>query len=69
LAEAVGEVESGYYPAYLDVVQVELVADEGGEGLDESGGEVVGEVGQDKEGQKPGDRAEKLRLLDGRFPF
>jgi len=50
VAEAVGEVESGYYPAYLGVVEVELISDEGGEGLYESGSEVVAEVGQDEEG-------------------
>jgi len=49
VAEAVGEVEGGYNPAYLCVVKVELIADEGRQGLEEGGGKMVAEVGQGKE--------------------
>jgi len=69
VADAVGEGVSGHNPAHLCVVKVEIIADEGHEGLEEGSGEMVAEMCQDKEGYKPGDRSKKFWLLDGRFPF
>ena len=67
MADAVGKVEGRYHPACLCVVKGEIIADERHEGLEESSGEVMAEVRQDKEGQQTPDKGEKPWLLDGKL--
>ena len=69
MAYAVGEGEGGHNPAHLGVVEVEIIADERHEGLEEGSGEVMAEVCQDKKGQQTGDRGKRSLFLDGRLPF
>ncbi|MBA7572719.1 hypothetical protein ES708_14503 [subsurface metagenome] len=67
VAGAVGDVVGGHYPAHLLVVEGEFIPDEGGEGLKNSRGEVMAEVGQNEKGHQPRHHGEIFRFLDITF--